>query len=42
MRLPNPFITFATQNPLRVEGTEPLPKVLADRFLIKIDVDYPS
>lgn len=42
MRLPNPFITFATQNPLRVEGTEPLPKVLSDRFLLKIEVDYPS
>jgi MoxR-like ATPase len=42
MRLPAPFITFATQNPLRIEGTEQIPKVLADRFIIKIDVDYPS
>lgn len=42
MQLPKPFIAFATQNPLKVEGTEPLPKVLADRFLMKIDVDYPS
>lgn len=40
--LPSPFIAFATQNPLKIEGTEPIPKVLADRFLIKIDVDYPS
>lgn len=42
MPLPKPFITFATQNPLRIEGTEQIPKVLADRFIIKIDVDYPS
>ena len=42
MQLPRPFIAFATQNPLRVEGTEQIPKVLADRFLMKIDVDYPS
>lgn len=40
--LPKPFIAYATQNPLTIEGTEPLPKVLADRFLMKIDVDYPS
>ncbi len=42
MKLPSPFIAFATQNPLRIEGTEPLPKVLADRFLMRIPVDYPS
>lgn len=42
MQLPRPFIAFATQNPLRVEGTEPLPKVLADRFIMRIPVDYPS
>jgi MoxR-like ATPase len=42
MALPRPFTAFATQNPLKIEGTEPLPKVLADRFLMKIDVDYPS
>ncbi len=42
MPLPRPFTTYATQNPLKVEGTEQIPKVLADRFLIKIDVDYPS
>jgi MoxR-like ATPase len=40
--LPKPFIAFATQNPLKIEGTEPIPKVLADRFLMKIDVEYPS
>lgn len=42
IKLPSPFTTFATQNPLKIEGTEPLPKVLADRFIMKIDVDYPS
>jgi MoxR-like ATPase len=42
MPLPRPFTAYATQNPLKVEGTEQIPKVLADRFLIKIDVDYPS
>ena len=42
LALPKPFIAFSTQNPLKVEGTEPLPKVLADRFIVKIDVDYPS
>ncbi|MDE1824792.1 MAG: MoxR family ATPase [Candidatus Micrarchaeota archaeon] len=42
MSLPKPFTAFATQNPLRIEGTETLPKVLADRFIMKIDVDYPS
>ncbi len=42
MALPNPFTAFATQNPLKIEGTEQLPKVLADRFLVKIDVDYPK
>ncbi len=42
MALPRPFTAFATQNPLKIEGTEQIPKVLADRFLLKIDVDYPS
>jgi MoxR-like ATPase len=42
MQLPNPFTAFATQNPLNIEGTVPLPKVLADRFIIKIDVGYPN
>ncbi len=41
-KLPDLFIAFATQNPLNIEGTEPLPKVLADRFIMKINVDYPS
>ncbi|MGC8586936.1 MAG: AAA family ATPase [Candidatus Micrarchaeia archaeon] len=42
MPLMKPFTAFATQNPLKIEGTEPLPKVLADRFIMKIDVSYPS
>ena len=42
MKLPEPFTAFATQNPLKIEGTEQLPKVLADRFIVKIDVDYPN
>ncbi len=40
--LPKPFIAFATQNPLNIEGTEQLPKVLTDRFLIRIAVGYPT
>ncbi|MGC8662762.1 MAG: AAA family ATPase [Candidatus Micrarchaeia archaeon] len=42
IQIPRPFTAFATQNPLRVEGTEPIPKVMADRFLMRIEVDYPS
>jgi len=40
--LPKPFMAIATQNPLTIEGTQPLPKVLADRFIMKIEVKYPS
>ena len=40
--LPKPFIAFATQNPLTIEGTTPIPKVLADRFLMRISVGYPT
>lgn len=42
MKLMKPFTAFATQNPLNIEGTVPIPKVLADRFIMKIDVGYPS
>ena len=42
MQLPKPFIAFATQNPLTIEGTTPIPKVLADRFLMRISVGYPT
>jgi len=41
-QLQKPFIAFATQNPLIIEGTVSLPKVLADRFLMKITVSYPT
>ncbi len=40
--LPKPFMAIATQNPLTIEGTSPLPKVLADRFIMRIAVTYPS
>jgi MoxR-like ATPase len=42
MALPKPFMAIATQNPLKIEGTEPLPKVLADRFIMRVEVTYPS
>lgn len=41
-RLPRPFFVLATQNPLENEGTYPLPEAQLDRFLLKIDVDYPT
>ncbi len=37
-----PFIVFATQNPVEQEGTYRLPEAQLDRFLFKIEVDYPS
>ena len=40
--LPDPFIVMATMNPLDSEGTYALPVAQMDRFLVKIDVDYPS
>ncbi len=40
--LPPPFIVLATQNPLETEGTYPLPEAQLDRFLLKIQIDYPS
>ncbi|MGC9149597.1 MAG: AAA family ATPase [Candidatus Micrarchaeia archaeon] len=40
--LPKPFIVIATQNPLRIEGTNPIPLVQADRFLFKVEVTYPT
>jgi MoxR-like ATPase len=41
-RLPEPFFVLATQNPLEMEGTYPLPEVQLDRFFFKIIVGYPS
>ncbi|MEA3132399.1 MAG: MoxR-like ATPase [Gammaproteobacteria bacterium] len=40
--LPRPFIVLATQNPLETEGTYPLPEAQLDRFLLKVDMTYPS
>ena len=41
-RLPSPFMVLATQNPIEMEGTYPLPEAQLDRFLLKINVRYPS
>jgi len=40
--LPRPFMVLATQNPLDAEGTYPLPESQLDRFLLKIDMPYPT
>ena len=42
MALPEPFIVFATQNPIEYEGTFPLPEAQLDRFLVKLSVGYPA
>jgi MoxR-like ATPase len=39
--LPRPFMVLATQNPLETEGTYPLPEAQLDRFLLKVQMDYP-
>jgi len=41
-RLPDPFLVVATENPIEYEGTYPLPEAQLDRFLMKLDVGYPS
>jgi MoxR-like ATPase len=40
--LPRPFIVIATQNPIELEGTYPLPEAQLDRFLMRIQMGYPS
>ncbi len=40
--LPEPFIVFATQNPIETEGTYPLPEAQIDRFAFKVLVSYPT
>src|SRR5579883_2291009 len=40
--LPQPFFVLATQNPLEMEGTYPLPEAQLDRFLLKIMVNFPK
>ncbi len=42
MALPQPFMVMATQNPIDTEGTYPLPEAQLDRFLLKINIDYPT
>jgi len=39
--LDDPFLVFATQNPIEQEGTYPLPEAQVDRFMLKLKVDYP-
>ncbi len=41
-RLPDPFFTLATQNPIEQEGTYPLPEAQLDRFMLELRVGYPS
>ncbi len=40
--LPNPFAVLATQNPIEMEGTYPLPEAQVDRFLFKAEVKFPT
>lgn len=40
--LPQPFFVLATQNPVETEGTYPLPEAQLDRFLLKIEIAYPT
>ncbi len=42
MKLSEPFIVFATQNPIEHEGTYPLPEAQLDRFFFSLTMDYPS
>ena len=40
--LPNPFLVLATQNPVDLEGTYPLPEAQIDRFLVRVPMGYPT
>ena len=40
--IPQPFLVLATQNPIEQEGTYPLPEAQLDRFMLKIQIDYPT
>ena len=40
--LPEPFLVMATENPIEQEGTYPLPEAQVDRFMLKLNIDYPS
>ena len=41
-KLPRPFLVLATQNPIELEGTFPLPEAQLDRFLMKVAIGYPD
>ncbi len=41
-QLPADFLVIATQNPREFEGTYPLPESQLDRFMLRIDIDYPA
>jgi MoxR-like ATPase len=41
-RLPKPFMVIATQNPVELEGTYPLPEAQLDRFLLRLRIGYPD
>ena len=41
-KLPEPFMVLATENPVEQEGTYPLPEAQVDRFMLKINIGYPS
>jgi len=40
--IPRPFLVIATENPLELEGTYPLPEAQVDRFLVRLEVGYPT
>jgi MoxR-like ATPase len=40
--LPRPFLVLATQNPIELEGTFPLPEAQVDRFFVKLPIGYPT
>lgn len=42
MSLPRPFLVLATQNPVELEGTFPLPEAQLDRFLLNVQIGYPA
>jgi len=42
MRLPRPFLVLATENPVELEGTFPLPEAQLDRFLLRLKIGYPE
>ncbi len=41
-KLDEPFLVLATQNPIEQEGTYPLPEAQTDRFMLKVDIGYPT